>query len=87
MFGWLKKEKAKVPDNIYSVLDNELSRLWSQFNKADQKGNVDNMNAFYTVIKGIHEGLQSALKKQPTSDEQLKDLQDSVADLYLTGKD
>lgn len=88
MFGWFKeKEVVDMPDNIYTTLNDELERmhymLKNQMHAKQKEGN--NAQTLYTQIEKIQNALLRTLAKQPTSEEQLKDLQDSVADLYLTG--
>lgn len=87
MFGWFKK---KTNDNIYTVLNDELKRLHEFLNlvyKGPKNSDVNNAAPTFARITKIQDTLIETLKKQPTSDEQIKDLQDSVADLYLAGND
>lgn len=81
----LKKPLPLTITNIYSLLNQELIRLNSHLNKAMNNGNKNNVKVFDNRITDIHDRLFKILDEQPISSEQLKDLQDSVADLYLTG--
>lgn len=79
-----KKEKIiKSADNIYTVLNDELKRMHNMAKQHD--GNESNVQTIWNKIKEIQDALLASLKRNPMDQETIKDLQDSVADLYLTG--
>lgn len=93
MFTFFKKEENKEEniesaDNTYTVLDNELERMHNLL--LDQigsktEGDGNNSATLYKRIKTLQDEILEALKNRPNNEKTIKDLQNSVADLYLTG--
>jgi uncharacterized protein with gpF-like domain len=82
---WFKKKKQETqhPINVYTVLNNELIRLHS-FMKANMESrNADNATIIFRRIEKIQDALLEALEKQPSHDEAIKDLQQTVAEMLL----
>lgn len=85
MFTWFKKEKIiKPPDNIYTVLSGELERMHDHMRNGCAV-NSEAQKEAYMDIFNLRKVLVESLEKNPNDHGVLKDLQDSVADLYLTG--
>lgn len=84
MFNFFQtKPKAIVkPDNLYTVLNDELERL-HKFFQDSVNDSANNANIAFARIKEIQDVLLETLKKQPTSDAEIKDLQSTVTELLL----
>lgn len=84
MFGFFEKKVALPTDNAYSVLNKELERLHTLFTYAYKNGqSKDNLNIYWSRIKELQEALFLALEKQPAHSQDIKDLQDTVAEILL----
>ena len=77
---WSKKPKT---NNVYALLDKELERLHGEMNSNEWTG--DALTDIFRRIKAIEDAVLEALKSQPSHDEQIKDLQETVTDMILTG--
>lgn len=76
-------KKPEKQDNVYSVLNKELERLHSLFNSAFKERNENNVSIFWGRIKSLQDALLEALEKQPAHSQDIKDLQDTVAEILL----
>lgn len=73
----------KRNDNVYTVINKELDRLYKFANKCTPDGTA--LNDVWQRIKLLQDALIVAAEKQPNDAEIIKDLQDTVADLVLVG--
>jgi hypothetical protein len=82
---WSKKQPKVKPkfDNVYTVLNDELQRLHNFVNSSMKTGNADNATVTFRRIEAIQDALFLALAKQPTSADQIRDLQETVAEMLL----
>jgi hypothetical protein len=84
---WFSKKESKVTklkyDNIYTVLNDELQRLHNFVNSSMKTGNADNATVTFRRIEAIQDALFLALKQQPASADQIRDLQETVAEMLL----
>jgi hypothetical protein len=85
---WFKKKKEKKPEpiyeNAYSLLNKELERMHKLFQaQYDAGGSEKNLNAFWNKICELQQALLEALKNQPAHAEEIKDLQNTVAEILL----
>ncbi len=71
-------------DNIYTILNDELARMHDRMSR---ESNVENVNIWWNKVKEIQDALLEALKSQPSHHDEIKDLQDTLSDLILTGTD
>jgi hypothetical protein len=78
LFG--KKDQNQEP-NLYWLINKEMERLYGLISDTSQtKGNVQ---AAWRELEEIRDQLKESLKKAPTSEEQIKDLQSTVTELLL----
>jgi hypothetical protein len=82
---WFKKKKVEPKyENAYSLLNKELERMhhmfYSEFGKSSDAKNI---NIFWNRIIELQDALLKALEKHPTSADQIKDLQETVAEMLL----
>lgn len=78
-----KKEEPEI-NNVYALLDKELHRMHSLFNYHYQSGSSKtNLKIFYDRIRELQDAMLQALEKQPANDQQIKDLQNTVAEIIL----
>lgn len=77
-------KKEQQGESVYSVIDKELSRLYDMLYKFNGN-NEHNVQVVWKRIEGFQDALLQALSKQPSHDEAIKDLQDTVTEMLLTG--
>ena len=80
---WFKKKKEHKIDNIYTILNKELERLHQFVNRSMDTNNADNATIIFRRIDKIQDALLEALEKQPANAEQIRDLQETVAEMLL----
>lgn len=92
--SWFSKKEIKQPqDNIYTVINKELARLHKQmqqsmgtYHQPNKDNTNDNATLFLRRIEKLEDALLEALEKQPSHHEEIKDLQETVADIVLLGE-
>lgn len=82
MVGFSKKIIER-DDNVYTVLNKELERLYALLDRSMKGGNKDNTTVFWNKIKELQAEMVKALEKQPANSQDIKDLQDTVAEILL----
>ena len=84
---WFKKQASPKPvhENAYSVLNKELERLHILFSTqfSNGSGSEKNLNAYWNRITSMQDALLQALEKQPAHSKDIRDLQETVAELLL----
>lgn len=90
MWTFFKKENnnttenlKEAPDNVYTVLNDELDRLHEQLVKL--MANKSNAQTIWKRIELFQDAALEALKKQPTHGQEIRDLQDTVSEMLLLG--
>lgn len=76
-----------VVENVYHLINEELKRLWKEFNRQMQSGSQQNLAIAENRLVNMRKEVIEIFRKQPTSESELRQLQDQVADLYLTSRD
>ena len=88
MFGLFKRKREVTPHNVYAVLNEELLRLHDNMLtsiKCSSHAAESNAQTYWRRIGKLHEALIKALEQQPSHDESIKDLQDTVSELIMLG--
>ena len=81
MFGF--KKTIERDDNVYTLLNKELERMHGLLERSMKGSSEANTKIFWSIIKDLQEAMLKALEKQPAHSQDIKDLQDTVAEILL----
>ena len=82
---WAKKEEQ--PDNLFGLLNAELKRLHKIQQNEAKSGRTQDSKATWQRIVKLQNALLLIAEKQPAHDEEIKDIQETLAEMLLLGND